>query len=270
MAAPPVATQLGTYSVIMVEIPGEIAENVGVLLVDPNTQKGYLRLRRDLAELSEENADILEVLTADLEAKVVELTGSWVLSWLHRDGSHFVQVSEPAQVMVDTYERTLNRLYSRHVTPKVLPFRTHVPLYRAEAAAGSWGREMEVDESSPDWVEAPKDVRISKDMFVVRVTGHSMEPLIPANSLCLFRGGSALAGSRHGKRLLVKNYGEPGENRFTVKRYNSTKAVTEEGWRHEEIWLEPLNPAYERWKLDENAQIEVIGEFVRVLDDEED
>ena len=178
-------------------------------------------------------------------------------------------MSDPTQVMVDTYERTLNRLYSRHIRPRVLPFRTHVPIYGAEAAAGSWGRAMEVDESSPNWIEAPKDVRISKDMFVVRVTGHSMEPLIPANSLCLFRGGSALAGSRQGKRLLVKNYGEPGENRFTVKRYNSMKVVTEEGWRHDEIWLEPLNPAYERWKLDEDAQIEVIGEFVSVLDDED-
>jgi SOS-response transcriptional repressor LexA len=92
-----------------------------------------------------------------------------------------------------------------------------------------------------------------------------MEPRIPAGSLCVFRGGAALAGSRQGKLVLVKNYGETGDNRFTIKRYTSTKVQSDEGWAHNEIWLEPLNPDYERWKLDEDARIEVIGIFVRVL-----
>lgn len=94
-----------------------------------------------------------------------------------------------------------------------------------------------------------------------------MEPRIPAGSLCVFRGGSALAGSRTGKLVLVMNYGEPGENRFTIKRYRSTKTRTEEGWQHEKIVLEPLNPEYESWELDENARIRVVGEFVQVLED---
>jgi SOS-response transcriptional repressor LexA len=168
--------------------------------------------------------------------------------------------------MVDTFERTLHRLYSRHVSAKVLPFRTHLPVYGAQAAAGKWGPAMDVDQEPESWVEAPKDLRLTDDMFVARVTGHSMEPRIPANSLCVFRGGSALAGSRQGKLVLVMNYGEAGENRFTIKRYKSTKRRTEEGWQHETITLEPLNPDYDAWTLDENARLAVIGEFVAVLD----
>jgi SOS-response transcriptional repressor LexA len=268
MSARPIITQLGQYVVIEVAVPGVALENAGVLLIDPSTGKPYLRMRRDLADLSEDDADFLDALRSDLEAKADEMGGAELMAWLEENASNFVQVSDPAEVMVDTYERTLSRLYSRHVSPKVLPFRTHLPLYQAEAAAGSWGREMNVDEDAREWIEAPEDLRLQEHMFVARVTGHSMEPLIPANSLCVFRGASAIAGSREGKRLLVMNYGEPGENRFTVKRYKSIKRRTEEGWDHAEIWLEPLNPAYERWKLDEDARIKVIGEFVRVLEDD--
>ena len=35
---------------------------------------------------------------------------------------------------------TLNRLYRSYVQPKVLPFRTHLPLYSLQAAAGRWGQ----------------------------------------------------------------------------------------------------------------------------------
>jgi phage repressor protein C with HTH and peptisase S24 domain len=266
MAAHPIQTKLGQYVVIEIAAPGLGVENAGVLLIDPRTGKPYIRMRRDLAELSEDDAEYLDALRPDLEAKAEEMGGGGLLAWLEENASLFVRVSERAEVMVDSFERTLTRLYSRHVSPKVLPFRTHLPLYAAEAAAGSWGREMNVDEDAREWIEAPEDLRLQEHMFVARVTGHSMEPLIPAGSLCVFRGGSAVAGTRDGKRVLVMNYGEPGENRFTVKRYKSTKVQTEEGWTHSEIWLEPLNPAYERWKLDEGARIKVIGEFVRVLE----
>ena len=268
MSAQPIATELGRYVVIEIAAPDLGVENAGVLLIDPQSGKHYMRMRRDLAELSEDDAEYLDALRSDLQAKASEMGGDRLMAWLEENASNFVRVTDRSEVMVDNYERTLTRLYSRHVSPKVLPFRTHLPMYAAEAAAGSWGREMNVEEDEREWIEAPEDLRLQEHMFVARVTGHSMEPLIPAGRLCVFRGGSALAGSREGKRVLVMNYGEPGENRFTVKRYKSTKRRTEEGWEHSEIWLEPLNPAYERWKLDEDARIKVIGEFVRALEED--
>ena len=64
----------------------------------------------------------------------------------------------------------------------------------------------------------------------------------------------------------MENYGETGENRYTIKRYTSIKRQTgEEDWEHETIRLEPLNPEYEPWELSP-SDIRVVGEFVRVLD----
>jgi SOS-response transcriptional repressor LexA len=268
MSAQTFATQLGEYVVLEIAVPEQPVENVGILLIDPETGKGHLRLRRDLAELSEDDSEFLEALREDLEAKNGEMSGRGLLEWLEENASNFLQVSERREALVAGYDRTVNRLYSRHIKPKILPFRTHVPLYSAQAAAGKWGGEMEVDEEAREWIEAPEGLRLSEDMFVAHVTGHSMEPRIPANSLCLFRGGSAIAGSRQGKLLLVMNYGETGENRFTIKRYKSTKVRTEEGWQHDRITLEPLNPDYEAWDLDEHANLKVIGEFVRVVDED--
>jgi SOS-response transcriptional repressor LexA len=265
MAAHAVSTELGRYAVIAIAVPGGPAENAGILLVDPQSGKGYLRLRRDLAELSEEDSDILDELSGDLQAKADEMTGSGLLDWLEKNASGFVRISDPEEVMVDSFERTLGRLYTRHVSPRVLPFRTHLPVYGATAAAGKWGPERDVEQEPQDWIEAPEGLRLTDDMFVAKVTGRSMEPRIPADSWCVFRGGSALGGSRQGKLVLVMNYGEPGENRLTIKRYRSKKRRTEEGWEHDRITLEPLNPEYEAWDLDENARLAVIGEFVAVL-----
>ena len=91
-----------------------------------------------------------------------------------------------------------------------------------------------------------------------------MEPRIPDGSLCVFRYN--VVGSRNGKLVLVMHYGETGENRFTIKRYRSVKAQSEEGWKHEKIVLEPLNPEYEPWELEENSPIKVLAEFVTVLE----
>ena len=101
---------------------------------------------------------------------------------------------------------------------------------------------MEADQE--DWIEAPADLRLTEDMFVAHVVGRSMEPRIPAGSLCIFRRN--VTGSRQGRLVLVENYGETGENRYTIKRYTSLKRQTgEEEWEHETIRLEPLNPEYE-------------------------
>jgi SOS-response transcriptional repressor LexA len=120
---------------------------------------------------------------------------------------------------------------------------------------------MEVE--AEDWEEMPPDLRLTEDMFIAHVVGRSMLPKIPDGSECVFRG--QVVGSRNGKLVLVMHYGEMGENRFTVKRYRSVKMQTEEGWAHEKIFLEPLNPEFEAWELTEDSPIKVIGEFVRVL-----
>jgi hypothetical protein len=98
-------------------------------------------------------------------------------------------------------------LFPGPLTPSPPPtsrFTTHVPVYDLTAAAGFWGPESQPEEIG--WTEVP-GVALKPGMFVARVTGTSMEPLIPDGSWCLFR--PCPAGSREGRIVLVQ---------FAVKR----------------------------------------------------
>ena len=149
--------------------------------------------------------------------------------------------------------------------PPASRFTTHVPVYDLTAAAGFWGPESVPEEIG--WTEVP-GVAVKPGMFVARVTGMSMEPLIRDGSWCLFR--PCPAGSREGRILLVQfaslGAGENG-GRFTVKKYHSEKIVTAGGWWHDRIQLLPVNPAFEPITLDpENAgDLIIVGEYVRFV-----
>jgi phage repressor protein C with HTH and peptisase S24 domain len=251
----------GHYTVLQAALAGAAPENIGVLLVD-NSGSAHVKIRRDLRSLADEDdAEYLEALQFDLRQKASELGGESLMHWLIDNASNFLRVSDPEETAVSWPEADLRRLYSEHIHPRVLPFQTHLPMYTLAAAAGSWGEQMEASEE--DWTEAPSDLRLTEDMFVAHVVGRSMEPRIPAGSLCVFRRN--VTGSRQGRLVLVENYGETGENRYTIKRYTSVKRQSGEEWEHETIRLEPLNPEYEAWELTP-SDIRVVGEFVRVLD----
>ena len=118
-----------------------------------------------------------------------------------------------------------------------------------------------------DRAEVP-GVAIKPGMFVARVIGTSMEPLIPDGSWCLFR--PCPVGSREGRIVLVQfNTIGAGENggRFTVKKYHAEKSVTADGWRHDSIQLLPVNPAFEPIGLEpeDAADLMIVGEFVRAI-----
>ena len=106
-------------------------------------------------------------------------------------------------------------------------------------------------------------------MFIARVCGHSMEPRIRDGSLNLFR--PCQPGSRNGKIVLVQfnSMGDPEDGgRFTVKKYQSQKTITEEGWHHDQIQLLPLNPTYAPITIepDEAPEMVVVGEWVSSVD----
>jgi SOS-response transcriptional repressor LexA len=255
-AAPAISTARGEYLLVEAAVAGMQSETVGVLLLDPQTNRLYARFRRDWTALfrEEEDAEYFGALDDDMRVKANELGAAVLLGWLEDTLSHGLRVSGREPVLVDDWERSLTRLYQRHVTAKVLPFRTHLPLYSARAAAGKFGDASEVEPEG--WVEIPAGRRLGEDMFVAHVTGRSMEPKIPDGSLCIFRANPA--GSRSGRLVLVENFGEPGENRYTIKRYRRDG---------QKVILEPLNPAYEAWELDPEARIRVLAEFVDVLPD---
>lgn len=249
-------------------MPGQAPQPAGVLLIDPATDRGWLRLRQDFSSLTDDT-EPLDGLEDDLRTKVSDLGAQGLLNSLEDSASNVVRISERRSTTVDAFTRVLDRLYSENVEQvHVEPFRTHVPLFSLRAAAGRLGEEMEVEPE--DWVPAPEGMRLADDLFVAHVVGKSMEPRIPDGSLNLFRLHPA--GSRQGKILLIQRFGVTDETaQFTVKRYTSTKRVTGWGewgdvqWEHEQIRLEPLNPAFEPWDV-EPEDFAVVAEWLRVIE----
>lgn len=258
---------MGRYAVLKADLPGRGLLSIGVLLQDPEADRLYLRLRRDLDSLAtEEDLEVLSALGDDLAAKAAEMGAEKLFEYLESALSGSVRITDREQAMVDQFDRALDRLYSRHVQSKVLEFRTHLPLYSLRAAAGRFLDNDEIVEEG--WVETPENIKtLYPDMFVARVVGHSMEPSIPDGSLCVFRAG--VTGSRANRLVLAEDRQmSPGkDSAYAVKRYKSEKQATEEGWQHGRIRLESLNPDYPSWDLDpDEDKYRIVAEFVRVLE----
>lgn len=261
------------FVVLHAALPGRPALAAGVLLLEAETDRLHVRLRADWSEWAPpEDVEVLELLGADLAAQADQLGGAALLSLLEDRLSNALRISERRTAVVAHPERALERLYAAEVegarpSARVLPFKTHLPVYSLRAAAGRFGPEQDVDAEPEAWIPLPPGLRPPEDFFACRVVGRSMEPQIPDGSLCLFR--RIPAGSRQGKLVLVRHRGAAEGGEFTVKRYRSEKTADEEvGWRHTHIVLEPLNPEYPVLKLGPE-DFEVLAEFVRVIPIEE-
>jgi len=260
-----VPTQLAPWWLVEAYLPGPGGVAIGVLLHEPGADALHLRLRRDWDEIAdEEDAEVLSALAADLAAKARDMGASALLRLLEDTASNTIRLSERREVLAADPERAVGRLYREHVPATVLPYRTHLPRYSLRVAAGVFLDNGEAREEG--WEEAPADLRLTRDLFVAEIVGHSMEPLIPDGSLAVFRAG--VTGSRQGRLVLVEDLGAGGTNRYTVKRYRSEKAAgSDDQWRHTRIRLESLNPGYPSWDLDPaEDKYRIVAEFERVLE----
>lgn len=258
-------TRLIRYSVVQAETPELGLVNIGVLLEDPESDTLGVRVRRDLDALTDdaEDCEVLQALADDLTQKAREMGARKLFEYLESNLSGTIRVTDREELPVLDFARALNRLYLENVQSNVLEFRTHLPKYSLRAAAGKFLENQEIAEDG--WIEAPQDLRLSTDMFVAQIAGHSMEPRIPDGSLCVFRHG--VTGSRQGRLVLAENLETAGNNQYAVKRYESEKTQTDEGWRHARIRLESLNPDFPSWDLDpDQEKYRIVAEFVRVLD----
>ncbi len=137
-----------------------------------------------------------------------------------------------------------------------------------KAAAGAFGDPQHLNDEEFEWVAVQSRHHLRPGMFVARVEGRSMEPAIPDGAWCLF--SAPVEGTRQGKTVLVQLRDEidpeTGE-RYTVKRYESEKARSDDAWRHTRITLKPLNPEFQPIVLapDEGERLQVVAELVEVL-----
>jgi SOS-response transcriptional repressor LexA len=265
LVVPITGRRQGTYVLMEAALPGRPPQNIGVFLLDPNTNRAWIRLRGHYGDIADpDDAEVLEALAEDLENRCAESGAAACLESLEDSLSNALRVGGRQAIAVDAFSRVLDRLFEEHVEKlEVAPFRTHVPLYSLRAAAGSLGEEME--SAAEDWVRAPEGMRLGPDLFAAHVVGRSMEPRIPDGSLNLFRLHPA--GSRQNKILLIQRFGVLDDTaRYTVKRYTSKKVSSgEEQWQHERIRLEPLNPEFEPWDVGPE-DFAVVAEWLRVIE----
>lgn len=266
------ATSLGQFLVVEAALPQMSPEPIGVLLLEPAAARLGLRLRRDWDQwLGPDEEELFQALAGDWERRIAADGPDAFLREAEESFSNAIRLSPRESTLVDRFDRTLDRLYRRHVAARTQPYHTHLPVYTCRAAAGRWGEQMDVEPEG--WREMPPGVRLTEDMFIAQVTGRSMEPEIADGSWCIFRAG--VTGSRQGRRVLVENLNESesGGERYTIKRYRSVKSAAPSdedsagAWQHTRIILEPLNPEFEAWEITEHDRCRVLAEFVRVLED---
>ena len=147
---------------------------------------------------------------------------------------------------------------------------TCVPLVPLSIAAGAFGDPRSVEaEEDWKWVEVRSGRRVRPGMFVARIAGRSMEPVVPDGAHGLFR--APVRGTRQGKTVLVRlrDATDPETGaRYTVKRYESEKAGDGDSWRHARITLRPNNPEFEPIVLTgaDEGEVAVVAELVEVLE----
>lgn len=148
-----------------------------------------------------------------------------------------------------------------------LKYTDWLPFYEMRAACGYFGDGEPVEASG--WVKVVGLGRLNRNMFVVRASGRSMEPLIHDGDLCVFKLNPV--GSRQGKVLLVQHrsvFDVDNAGAYSIKKYSSVKKFDRLGnWEHEKIVLIPLNKEYEEIIIKENEEdaFQVIGEFIGIV-----
>jgi len=150
---------------------------------------------------------------------------------------------------------------------KVKPYINSVPLFDIEIAAGEFSHDQWINECA--WAELPEHIAIREGYFIAQVIGESMNKKIPNESWCLFKKNPA--GSREGKIVLVQHQDiqDQHSGQYTIKKYQSTKLQSEDGWRHQTIKLSPMSyqPEFTPIEL-HDSQLEtlsIIGEFITIL-----
>jgi phage repressor protein C with HTH and peptisase S24 domain len=142
-------------------------------------------------------------------------------------------------------------------------FKTLLPVYDLEAAAGHFGEGRAVELEG--WVEVPERT-LSEDMFVARVVGSSMEPRIADGDLCIFR--QYRGGTRRDRIMLVQWAGPSDPDTggsYAVKKFSREQQLIEDGeLRGVRVTLSPINPEYEPITLTiEHAdEVAAVAEYV--------
>jgi hypothetical protein len=162
-----------------------------------------------------------------------------------------------------------SRLALASTVQEVIPFENALPLLNLRAAADASYTDVNgwfADETTFEW-QRVKGGPYSKNGFLVRAEGDSMEPKIKNGDLCLFRRD--LGGSRNGNIVLCRVGGFVGEAPVAlIKRYRSARAQGADSiGEAQAIVLSSLNEKHEDIVLFGGDGFSILGVFERVVEE---
>lgn len=137
-----------------------------------------------------------------------------------------------------------------------------VPSLELQIAAGAFGEDQRPDFN--EWVQINTSRPLKKGMFVAKVVGRSMEPLIPDGAHCLFQFKAPQLRNDMVAVFQLHDSEDPESGgHYTVKRLRVYRQNTDEGVVRK-AKLMPENPAFQPITVDED-NVKFVAEFLEVL-----
>lgn len=246
----------------------------GVAVTDARNRSSNDRSIRGFKSMLKKDAEKANFITAEIIKNTYRTLmtrgqkGCYIFCTDVETRDYFISISQrfesPVLAIVNPYDGLTLPVVELEESK---PFETHVPVYDLYAAAGVFS-QIQTTETAK-WVQLPDHIKVNEGMFVMRVIGESMNKRIPNGSWCLFRRNPA--GSRNGKIVLVQHRSieDPDHGgSFTVKVYNSEKAVIAEEIVNQKVILKPDTTAYGYSPIeleDGDGELIVIGEYLSVI-----
>lgn len=152
---------------------------------------------------------------------------------------------------------------------KIIPFENALPLFDLRAVADASYSSIDgyfSDESNFTYVPV-RGGPFGKDRFLIKAEGDSMEPRIPAGSLCLFK--KYQGGTRNNKIVLCRIENFAGEESVAlIKKYNSFRVGDEDTiGETQKIVLSSLHPKHPNIEISEEGSFSVIGVFEGIVEE---
>lgn len=143
-----------------------------------------------------------------------------------------------------------------------------VPLLDLDIAAGPFGAFQHVDEDTTQWIELPDGFKYSKDLFVAKVMGESMNKKIPNGAWCLFKANPV--GTKQGKVVVAQLNGHLDTDTggsYTIKLYSSNNTLDSDNELQKSITLSPASTdkSYQPITVSNGDEVLLVAELVAVV-----